>query len=115
MLIYIARIIASRKTKFLLWGTAVLSTAFGIAAFLVNFFQCTPTSYTWTKGLHVTLTEWDQVCLKKTVVYRMTVLGHLVLNTWICGLAGYSLWVIQRQLRWKERYALLGCFFVGFW
>ncbi|RPA74169.1 hypothetical protein BJ508DRAFT_39938 [Ascobolus immersus RN42] len=114
MLIYIARIIASRRIKKILWGSASVSTLFGFAALCINVFQCRPAKLLWTEAFSMTQKEWDKHCLDKTKVYNVTILGHLVLNCVITVLSAYSLWVIQRQLRWKERYPLLFCFFLGF-
>lgn len=113
ILIYIARIVADTRSKFALWGMAVVSGIFGIIAFFVNMLQCRPISSFWTEAIRMDVQGVKGICLNKVTVLYMTVLGNLSLNALVCILAGHSLWLIQRQLRRKEGYVLIFCLILG--
>ncbi|KAI8712965.1 CFEM domain-containing protein [Fusarium sp. LHS14.1] len=101
------RIFTALGTQRLLWGTFVVTTAWGIAFIIFGIFPCIPISYFWH--------EWDGLHKGKCASSNAGLWSHagfsVALDLWILAV---PLWQLQSlQLHWKKKLGVAIMFTVG--
>ncbi|KAF5530517.1 CFEM domain-containing protein [Fusarium mexicanum] len=93
--------------RYLLWGTLILTSAWGLAFVVVSLFQCHPIHRFWT--------AWAEVpksgCANSNTISWVNAITSIVLDLWILGI---PLWQLRSlHLHWTKKVGAAFMFCIG--